>query len=367
MATKSASELRMTLPARYYTDPANFAAELDRFFTRMWVCVGRTGEISQPGDFLVREVAGESLIVTRQRTGNIGAFFNVCRHRGTRLCTEATGRFTDRIQCPYHAWTYDLEGRLVAAPHMDGVPGFEREAIRLKSVNVGEWDGLLFVCLDDPPPSLDAQIGGLREKFAAWQMAELLRAHRITYDVQANWKLIIQNYSECLHCPIIHPALQRLSHYMTGDNDPATDSWLGGSMRLREEVFTMSRDGRQRRATLPGLDDEQRRRVYYYAMLPNLLLSLHPDYVMTHTLWPQAPGRTTVVCEWLFHPREHENPAFDPTDVIDFWDETNRQDWRVSELSQAGIGSRAYEPGFYSGREGLLWDLDRLVLKRLED
>jgi glycine betaine catabolism A len=360
-------EQKLTLPARHYTNPDNFAAEVDRFFARMWVCVGRTEEISNPGDFIVREIAGESIIVTRQRGGGIGAFFNVCRHRGTRLCSDAHGRFADRIQCPYHAWTYDLQGRLVAAPHMEGVAGFERDAIHLKAVHVGEWDGMLFLCLAEPASPLEAHIGALREKFAAWGMAELRRAYGITYDVRANWKLIIQNYSECLHCPVIHPVLQKLSHYMTGDNDPVTDTWLGGSMRLREEVFTMSRDGRQKRAVLPGLDDEQRRHVYYYALLPNLLLSLHPDYVMTHTLWPVSTDRTSIVCEWHFHPLEHESPAFDPADVIDFWDETNRQDWRVSELSQAGIGSRAYEPGFFSAREGLLWDLDRLVLRRMRE
>ena len=196
-------------------------------------------------------------------------------------------------------------------------------------------------------------------------MADLKFHKRIVYDVKANWKLIIQNYSECLHCPVIHPALQRLSHYMTGDNDPATPTWLGGRMELRPDVGTMSRDGRLRRAPLPGLDTDRRRHVYYYALLPNLLLSLHPDYVMTHLLWPKACDRTEVWCDWHFHPREFEDPAFDPADAIDFWDETNREDWRVSELSQLGIASRAYTPGPYSSREGLLWDLDRIVEARL--
>ena len=127
----------------------------------------------------------------------------------------------------------------------------------------------------------------------------------------------------------------------------------------------MSRDGKLRRAILPGLDETQQRHVYYYALLPNLLLSLHPDYVMTHLLWPKAPDRTEIWCEWHFHPREFEHPAFDPADAIDFWDDTNREDWRVSELSQAGISSRAYRPGFFSPREGLLWDFDRIVRERM--
>jgi Rieske 2Fe-2S family protein len=356
---------RLTLPARYYTDPDLFERELDVFYSRMWTCVGRAEEIEQPGAFITREIARESIVLVRQPEGTIGAFYNVCRHRGTRLCPDASGHTAGHIQCPYHAWTYDLHGRLIGAPHPDGVPGFDRSHIRLAPVSVDEWDGLLFVCLDQEVGPLRDQLWPLPARFAAWNMGELRRTYQVTYDVHANWKLIVQNYSECLHCPVIHPALQRLSHYMTGDNDPATDTWLGGSMLLREETFTMSRDGRQRRPPLPGLDPHQRRHVYYYAILPNLLLSLHPDYVMTHTLRPRAADRTEIVCEWLFHPDEHANPAFDPGDVIDFWDETNRQDWRVSELSQLGIASRAYEPGHYSSREGLLWDFDQLVRRRL--
>jgi Rieske 2Fe-2S family protein len=154
---------------------------------------------------------------------------------------------------------------------------------------------------------------------------------------------------------------------MTGDNDPPTSTWFGGRMELRPEIGTMSRDGRLRRNVLPGLDHDRQRHVYYYALLPNLLLSLHPDYVMTHVLWPKSCDRTEVWCEWLFHPSEFEQPAFDPADAIDFWDDTNREDWRVSELSQLGIGSRGYRPGRYSAREGLLWQFDREIVRALEE
>jgi Rieske 2Fe-2S family protein len=356
---------RQTLPAEYYTDAAHFALEQRRFFSEMWVCAARVEDLGRPGDYVVCEVAGESIILTRDAAGAFRGFYNVCRHRGTRLATEAKGHFADRIQCPYHAWTYGLDGRLLAAPHMEGTPGFCREDIALGAVHVEVWEGHVFVNLATDPAPLEEQVGALNEKFAAWGMFELRRAFRATYEVKANWKLIISNYSECLHCPVIHPGLQKLSHYMTGDNDPVMPTWLGGRMELRPEVGTMSRDGRRRRPTLPGLDAVQQRHVYYYALLPNLLLSLHPDYVMTHLLWPRAADRTEIWCEWHFHPREFQQPAFDPADAIDFWDDTNREDWRVSELSQAGIASRAYRPGFFSPREGLLWEFDQLVRRRL--
>lgn len=358
---------RTTLPAAYYTDPAMFLRERDRFFADMWVAVARTEDIAAPGDFVVREVAGESIVVTRDSGGALRAFYNVCRHRGTRLCNEEKGKFAGLIQCSYHAWTYTLDGQLVKAPHMDGTPGFRCEDIRLGAAMVDVWDGFVFVTLNADPMPLASQVGALATKFQAWGMADLKRAYRVKYDVKANWKLVIQNYSECLHCPVIHPALQRLSHFMSGDNDPATPTWLGGRMDLRPEIGTMSRDGRLRRAPLPGLDADQQRHVSYYALLPNLLLSLHPDYVMSHMLWPRECGRTEIWCEWHFHPREFEDPGFDPADAIDFWDETNREDWRVSELSQLGISSRGYRPGPYSTREGLLWDLDRIVVERLRE
>ena len=358
-------ERRTTLPASYYTDPGVYAREQDRFFSSMWVCVAREEDVAAPGDYVLREIAGESCILTRDTGGRLRAFFNVCRHRGTRVATEPKGRFAGRIQCPYHAWTYDLTGQLVAAPHMDGAPGFQCSDISLNAIAVEAWAGHVFMTLNAQPEPLRTQLGALPEKFAAWDMASLRRAYRVVYDVKANWKLVIQNYSECLHCPIIHPALQKLSHYMTGDNDPPTPTWLGGRMELRPEIGTMSRDGRLRRACLPGLSAEQQRHVYYYAVLPNLLLSLHPDYVMSHVLWPKSPQHTEIWCEWHFHPKELANPAFDPADVIDFWDDTNREDWRVSELSQQGIGSRAYRPGFYSPREGLLWEFDRVVERAL--
>jgi Rieske 2Fe-2S family protein len=195
-------------------------------------------------------------------------------------------------------------------------------------------------------------------------MADLRTYRSITYNVNANWKLIMLNYNECLHCPVLHPALSAISHYLSGENDQPHRGYLGGSMEFQGGAKTMSKDGELRRDYLPRLTAEERRRVYYYSIVPNLLLSLHPDYVMTHTLWPRAVDRTDIICEWHLHPDEMAKADFEGDDAVNFWDTTNREDWTISELSQAGIKSRAYKPGPYSRCESLPHAFDQMVLDR---
>ena len=351
-----------TLPAAFYTDDAYFQREMDRLFARMWVCAGRTEQVEKPGQFIVRELLGESIIVTSNSAGKVNAFYNVCRHRGTKLCTEREGAFPGSIQCPYHAWTYDLDGRLIGAPHMEEVPHFAKADFPLNRVHADVWDGHIFINLSPDPSPLRQQLAGLPEKFVPWNMQDLRLGHRIVYDVKANWKLIIQNYNECLHCPNLHPALNKLSHYLSGENEPLQATYMGGRMDLRPGVETLSMDGRCSRGFLPGLSEQDVRRVYYYAIFPNMLLSLHPDYMLVHTLWPQSADRTINVCEWHFHPKALAESEFDPMDAVSFWDMTNRQDWHVCELSQEGIKSRAYRPGPYSNREDLLYAFDRMIV-----
>ncbi len=359
--------MHITLPRHFYADPDFYRRELDRFYFRRWICAGRADQIPNAGDYFTRSLADESVIVTRDDPGSIHALFNVCRHRGTRLCAVEEGHFPNRIQCPYHAWTYDLSGRLLAAPHM--APGFCKDEYPLHRAGCEVWDGHIFVHLglassadrDAPIEPLSAQLGDLPQRFAAWGMGDLRLGRRIVYDVKANWKLIVLNFNECLHCPNLHPALNKLHHYLGADNVAPTTCYCGGSMGFRDGVETMSMDGKRRRDLLPGLDQAQRQLVAYYSIYPNLLLSLHPDYVMTHTLWPRAHDRTAIVCEWHFHPNELAKADAQLDDAVEFWDLTNREDWWISEQSQAGITSHAYEPGPYSEREALLWSFDEII------
>jgi len=353
----------LTLPAEYYTSAAYFDREMDALFRGMWICAGREQQLDGAGRFFLRDVLGDSIVITRGPSGRVRAFHNVCRHRGTRLCTEPEGAVAGSIQCPYHAWTYDLDGRLIGAPHMEDVPHFRKDDYPLHAVHAETWDGHIFVNLSPQTQPLAEQLVDLPSKFAPWRMRDLRLGHRIVYDVRANWKLLIQNYNECLHCPNLHPALNKLSHYLSGENEPLRGTYMGGRMDLRPGVETLSLDGSCPRAFLPGLSSEDVRRVYYYAIFPNMLLSLHPDYMLVHTLWPIAPDRTINICEWHFHPDAFTASPFDAADAIEFWDMTNRQDWHVCELSQAGISSRGYTPGPYSNREDLLYAFDRMIVE----
>jgi glycine betaine catabolism A len=348
-----------TLPGRYYTAEEAFQAEQERIFARQWVLVGRAEQIAAPGDYFLAEVAGESLIVVRGKDGAARALFNVCRHRGTRMCAEERGRFASTIQCPYHAWTYGLDGQLLAARLMQDVVGFDKADWPLRRAELAEWEGFLFVNLAPEPVPFERAFAPLIGKFAAWGIPQLRVAKRIDYDLACNWKLVVQNYSECYHCPLIHPDLDRLSESTSGRNDLFEGPFLGGYMTLNHGFGSMTLSGKEAAAPLGTLSGEELERVYYYSLFPNVLLSLHADYVMVHTLRPVSAARTLVSCEWLFAPGvPEENVA----DAAGFWDMTNRQDWHVSELTQLGVASRAYTPGPYAQAEGLLHAFDRYYL-----
>lgn len=357
-----------TLESRWYTDAAVFGRELERLFFADWVWAGRGSEIPRSGDYLLFELADESVIVVRGTGGRLHASHNLCRHRGTRLVTEARGRFgAGAIQCPYHAWTYDLDGRLRRAPGMSRSEGFEPGEHGLQDVEVDEWDGHIFISLAATERSLRAHLDDLPAKLGPWGMDDLVPIHRTRYSVMANWKLIVQNYSECLHCPVAHPQLQSLSHYLSGDNDRPHAAYLGGRMELRLGVRSLTADGRALTVPLPGLSAADQRTVAFYSLLPNLLLNLHPDYMMTFALAPRKVDRTDIECTWYVHSDSSQQAGFDPSPAISFWDQTNRQDWELCERAQRGLASRAYRPGPYSNREELLWAFDRWLLERLGD
>jgi glycine betaine catabolism A len=355
-----------TLPQRYFVSSEIFAQELRNIFATNWVLVGHQSQLAKPGDYFLAEVAGESLIVAKDQRSTIRAFYNVCRHRGARLCEEQSGHGA-AIQCPYHAWTYALDGRLIGAPHMDETPGFNKTDYSLGQAQLGLWEGFIFVSLSDASTqrggyrSLEESFAPLAGKFSQWNLATLRSAKRIEYDVRANWKLMFQNYSECYHCLGVHPELSKISPYDSAENDLIEGPFLGGFMRIASDK-SLTKSGNTCALPVGNFGDEDFRFVFYYSIFPNMLLSLHPDYVMVHQLEPQSPERTLILCDWFFNPEAFNRSGFDPEDAVQFWDMVNKQDWHVCELSQQGISSRAYEPGPYSARESIpaAWDREYL-------
>jgi glycine betaine catabolism A len=353
----------MTLASSWYISPDVFAAEQECIFARDWLCVGREEQIARTGDFFTVEIGSESLIVTRDASSVVHAFFNVCRHRGTRICEQHSGHFQGSIQCPYHAWTYGLDGELKVARNMADVAGFDRAAYPLNEAAVGLWEGFIFIRLADSDQGFDDAFAPLIGRFDAWGIASLRTARHIRYEVACNWKLVFMNYSECYHCPLVHPQLDKLSPSDSGRNDLSEGPFLGGYSELRESGTSLTISGHTNRPPLPGVNGANLDRMYYYTIFPSLLLSMHPDYVMVHYAKPLAADRTEVTCAWLFHPETMARPDFDPSDAVDFWDLTNRQDWHVNELTQLGLKSRAYSPGPYANAEGLLSAFDRHYLR----
>ncbi len=362
MNQRHTSQNSKTLDAKFYNSLEIYQLETERIFERHWLCVGRLSEVAQPGDYFLRELNGESLIVIRGHDGEVRCFYNVCRHRGTRLCEAASGCAGKAIRCSYHGWTYDLTGQLIAAPYMDRANEFDRSAYPLKAVSVATWEGFLFVNLSDSPVPLLESVGPFVGRFSDWTLEELVPSDQLHYVVQANWKVIFQNYNECYHCPRIHPHLNQLSSYDSASNDLDHGPLLGGPMKLAEGVETMSSTGRACGDIFPKLNDKDRRRVYYFSIFPTMFLSPHPDYVLVHRIERITTDSTRVVCDLLFHPSSTTKPEFDPTLAVEFWDQVNRQDWRVCELSQQGIKSRAYEPGPFSNLESIVAAFDHHYL-----
>ena len=339
------------LPREAFFDPDVLAWELERFFEHSWVCVGREEDAPDPGSLFTATVGSESLLIVRGEDAVLRCFFNVCQHRGTQLVTERTRASNGPLICPYHSWTYGLDGRLRSAEHMSDTPRFDGASCGLTPVPAETLGGWVFVNVSGTAGSLTSYLGDFPDRIARHRTGDLRRAGRREYDVLANWKGLSENFQECYHCPTIHPDLVRVTPYRSGRDDETHGPWVGGPMDLAPGCTTMSWTGVTDRPPITGLPAEDRTQVHYYTVLPNLWVSLHPDYVMTHTVSPQEPGRTHIVCEWLFPQETMAADGFDPSDAIDFWDTVNRQDWEACERVQRGIGSRGFRGGRYSGME----------------
>jgi Rieske 2Fe-2S family protein len=329
------------LPSAAYTDEAVLHWERRRFFSDR-MCPGLSAELPEPGDQRAEATADGSALLVRGDDGQLRAFTNTCRHRGHELLPCGGQAKQNSVICPYHSWTYSLDGQLRGAA---GYRDLDKSQWGLVELPVTEWHGLIFT---GPPQT---SLASLDEIVAPYEPERLVIAARHSYDVAANWKILTENYHECYHCPSIHPELCRVSPPKSGVNYVSDGSWIGGRMDLRDGATTMSLDGSSGTVPLRGLSGPQLRTVIYVNIFPNVLWSLHPDYVMTHRLTPLAADRTRIECTWAFAPEAVGSPGFDPAYAVEFWDLTNRQDWTACESVQRGLSSPWASPGPLSPQE----------------
>jgi Rieske 2Fe-2S family protein len=360
-----ADRLEASLPRAAYCDAEFFGRERRAIFWDQWFYVGRAEQLREIGAYRVLDVAGESVILIRDHDA-LHAHLNFCRHRGSRLlCAEGIVR--GAIRCPYHAWAYAFDGRLIASPFIapEAIPA---EARRLHRVAVDEWGGFVFVHLspegaESTGVTLTAQLGAIPERLARYPLAELKVSRSLTYDVAANWKVLLENYNECYHCAGVHPELCRVVPAFKHHGGAELD-WESG-IPHRDGAWTFTASGTSDCAAFATLSDEEKVRHKGELIYPNFMLSLAADHVVAFSLWPCGPGATTIVCDLLFHPDEIAKSSFDPTDVADFWDLVNQQDWKICESVQAGMQSTAFTHGYYAPMEDASLDIRRYISGRL--
>jgi Rieske 2Fe-2S family protein len=344
-----------TLTADAYLAQEVFDWELENIFRSTWVCVGRGDELVAPGQIRAIDVAGEGVLLARDREGALTAFSNVCRHRGHELAPAGDAIDARLIRCPYHAWSYRFNGDLRAAPTFTQTPGFDMSEFPLIGIAVTEYMGWAWVDLSGEAPPIQTYVGNLAELATPYETDRLATAAVHSYVVDANWKIIVENYNECYHCSSIHPELCEVTPTDSGYDHEPTGMWCGGTMTLKDHAVTMSLSGESNGVNLRNIDAEMARHVWYLTVIPNLLLSMHPDYVMTHRLVPISPDQTFIECSWLFPPEAFELEGFDPAYAVDFWDITNREDWTACENVMKGVRHKGYRPGPLSCWEGTVY------------
>jgi phenylpropionate dioxygenase-like ring-hydroxylating dioxygenase large terminal subunit len=373
-----AQELKPALAPHFYSSEEVFRLETARIFHNQWFCVGRAEQVPEKGDCLHVSVAGESVLVLRGRDNDLRAFYNVCRHRGSRLTRTAplpdaaapgtvnSGQMSGgAVVCPYHGWSYNFDGTLRAAPYVRFDEQCPKEGFSLVPVHLDTWGGFIFLNLAEEAAPLREQLAVPARKLARYPLADLRRGGQIVYDVRANWKILMENYNECYHCGPVHPELCALVPAFRERGGAGLD-WDDG-IPHRAGAWTFTTTGTSKRAPFPGLTDKEKTHHKGEIAYPNLLLSVAAEHVAAFMIWPKAPDLTRIACEFLFHVSEIGKPDFDPRDAVDFWDVVNRQDWGICEGVQEGMRSRGFRGAFYAPMEDPSLDIRRYLEKHLGD
>jgi choline monooxygenase len=360
-ATRLPVSLASTLIPDAYTSEDFFALERQRVFGSSWVVVGCTSQVAEPGDTLVTDVAGQSLIVTRNRAGQLRAFHNVCRHRGARLLDAGRCHLDRHIKCPYHSWAYDLNGACLGTPlfdadsevpadqrgifDMDEVRRFDKADHGLHRASVEAWGCLLFANLDPEPEPLADQLGDLPERLAGYRLDEWSVVRTKEYEIAANYKLIGENFMEYYHLPWVHPGLVKVSPMK------AHHRWQGAGMytgMCTSPIADNSEQGGWKGLPpVSGLSDTDATSARFAWIFPNTALNVLPNHLFVMIARPTSAGHTSEETFLLAHPESASLP--DAEEAIDglasFWDAVNREDIGIVERVQDGLGNLAYTGG----------------------
>jgi len=365
----AAEPIRTTLPGTAYHSDETYAVDRERVFFRNWVYVGRAERLATPGTWLRFEIAGESILLVRGKDDLVRGFYNVCRHRGSRLCDAEQGVVRTHLRCPYHAWGYALDGSLVTTPMVEP-DEIDRDSTSLWPVHTALWEGFVFVNLSrgEPEPLQDFLASQQDEVLglARVGLADLRIAHVSTIDVEANWKIVLENYNECLHCPTVHPELMAVvPAYRKGSIfEPGRDD---GGVTLADGRTALAADPRLRLPLLPGLKGQEGPAAYFgAAVYPSMFLDVDGSTALATAVFPTGPRSCRLVTEYLFSPEAFEDPGFDPQPVIDFNELVTRQDNEACERVQRGVTSRAFEHGVFPAKDAWVYAFDQRYLRDLD-
>ena len=365
-----ATEIRKTLPGAAYHSEETYALDSERVFYRNWIYVGRAERIPRPGSWIRVEIADESILVVRGKDEQIRAFYNVCRHRGSRICDDEQGEVRNHLRCPYHAWGYALDGSLAITPMIDH-DEIDRPSTSLWPVHVDVWEGFVFVNLsrEEPEPLVDHLAGEQDEplSLARFGLADLRIAHITTNEVRANWKIVIENYNECLHCPTIHPELVAVvPAYKKGSI--FEDGREDGAVSLADGRTAVVDDPRLRLPLLPGVTGQNGDAQLYYGanVYPTMFLDVDGSSCLATAIFPTGPQSCRLVTEYLFSPEAFDDPDFDPSPVVQFNERVTHQDNEACERVQRGVRSRAFENGVFPAKDGWVYNFDQRYLRDVE-
>jgi Rieske 2Fe-2S family protein len=345
------------LPAAWYYDAERYRLELERIYYRNWLYMCHASTLAEARAFRRFRIGTQEIVVLRDDHGELRAFYNSCRHRGSILCQEQQGRLRGKlIVCPYHQWSYGLDGELKATSSMREAPDFERSDYPLHPVAVKEWRGGIFVSLLDDAPDLENGFERGSDRIDHWPMESLQVGHRWRKVMQCNWKVFWENFNECLHCPNVHPELCRMvpifGRRISGVRDAADwrdhldsdDPKYTGS--LRKGAVSWSISGQACGPVFPELTAEEiALGRSYFVSLPSVFIACHVDYMRTVRILPLGPEQTEIEVEWLFQPETLARDDFDMADVVDFAIPVMQEDAEASELNQQGMHARRFERG----------------------